>query len=551
MTKFGSIFSLIDNIILAKDLEGSFVGEVIHVGSLNNPTGQALVMNVDTYDYYKLLLIKGSTVLISANQKLFRTRKHISVDIGWRLLGLIINPFGEVIHDFDVNFKSFVQEELLFESRKEILTAKAPSIIERCPIRKPLLTGITLVDIFLPIGYGQRELILGDNNVGKTTLAVTFIINQRRIHDGYTKVWRTFESNLKGSHFRSFDFSPCIFVSIGKRRAEVIRVKNILNKFGALYFTCLVYTSSDEFAAVQYLAPYTGCTIGEWFRDLGYNSIIVYDDLSAHAVAYRQISLLLRRPPGREAYPGDIFYIHSTLLERAGLLWKNLGGGSLTAFPIVETKLGDISGYIPTNIISITDGQIHLDMKLKHKGQTPAIDLTKSVSRIGSNAQFRILKGISKKVLRDYTLYKYYEGFTKVSSDLDSAITKHVTRGLQLFTLLKSDIYVTKSLTQEVFGLFALTNGFLEGVEQYNINAYFEILFSDDLSHSFLKKNPKLVFYITEPTYIESFLRISPLSVFENDLTTLFKSYHAFFLSEVQPTLFSTFWRKLSIFKKK
>jgi F0F1-type ATP synthase alpha subunit len=180
-------------------------------------------------------------------------------------------------------------------------------------------------------------------------------------------------------------------------------------------------------------------------------------------------------------------------------------------------------------------------MKLKHKGQTPAIDLTKSVSRIGSNAQFRILKGISKKVLRDYTLYKYYEGFTKVSSDLDSAITKHVTRGLQLFTLLKSDIYVTKSLTQEVFGLFALTNGFLEGVEQYNINAYFEILFSDDLSHSFLKKNPKLVFYITEPTYIESFLRISPLSVFENDLTTLFKSYHAFFLSEVQPTLFSTF----------
>jgi len=265
-----------------------------------------------------------------------------------------------------------------------------------------------------------------------------------------------------------------VYVAIGKKRSEIVRIRKVLISNGAFNYTCLVFTSADDLAALQYIAPYSGCTIGEWFRDRGYHSLVVYDDLSQHAVSYRQISLLLRRPPGREAYPGDIFFIHSKLLERACQLSKRSGGGSLTALPIIETRGGDVSGYIATNVISITDGQIFLTVSLINKGIRPAVDIGLSVSRIGSKAQFPAMRSITKKAKRDYALFKMYEGLVKVGQ-VDDTIKGFVNRGLQLVTLFKQRLYETQPFYKQVISLYSICNGYLDSVEVRNVNMYFSM----------------------------------------------------------------------------
>ena len=302
-------------------------------------------------NHLRLVLCQGDQTTIRIGDPVFRTNAWLQTKVGYYLLGSVVSPLGTVLNEEDYRPADLAFQAITFGGYVRMFP-DIPTIIQRASVTRPFLTGVTVIDSFIPIGCGQRELIIGDHNSGKTSLALTAILNQHRIVNGYYKVWRSFEDSIQAKDRAGITYTPCIFVAIGKKRSEIVRIKRVLLSHGAFNYTSIVFTSSDDLVALQYLAPYSGCTMAEFFRDRGMHSVVVYDDLSNHAVAFRQISLLLRRPPGREAYPGDIFYIHARLLERAAQLTKRLGGGSVTALPIVETKGGDVSGYIPTNIIS-------------------------------------------------------------------------------------------------------------------------------------------------------------------------------------------------------
>lgn len=306
---------------------------------------------------------------------------------------------------------------------------------------------------------------------------------------------------------------------------------------GAFNYTTVVFTSSDELVGLTYFCPYAACAMGEFFRDRGYHAVVVYDDLSTHAVAYRQISLLLRRPPGREAYPGDIFYIHARLLERAAQMTKRLGGGSLTALPIIETKGGDVSGYIPTNVISITDGQIFLSMSLANKGMFPAVDIGLSVSRVGSKAQYNAMKSVTKKVKRDYALYRSYESFSKIGSGIDGAIKAYVTRGLHYLHMFKQNLYETHTFYRQVVSLFAVSNGYVESVELHNIQVYFNLFFTGSFVDRYLTNKEHIIYFMGDEETLEAFLIMSSIECIESDLHEIFKEYQQFFLEHIQPRL--------------
>src|SRR5690606_31747733 len=316
----------------------------------------------------------------------------------------------------------------------------APGVMERQNVNRPVQTGIIAIDAMTPIGRGQRELIIGDRQTGKTAIAIDTIINQKG-QDMY-----------------------CIYVAIGKRRGEVARMVALLEEYGAMEYTTVVVASASDAAALQYIAPYAGCAIGEWFMENGKDALIVYDDLSRHAWAYRQVSLLLRRPPGREAYPGDVFYLHSRLLERAAQLSQERGGGSLTALPIIETLLGDVSAYVPTNVISITDGQIFLETELFNAGQRPAINVGISVSRVGGDAQTKAMKKVAGGLRLDLAQFRSLAAFAQFGSDLDKATQRQLDRGLRLTELLKQPQYQPLSLTDQVALLYAGTKGMLDHI---------------------------------------------------------------------------------------
>jgi proton translocating ATP synthase F1 alpha subunit len=402
-----------------------------------------LVLNLGKQ--YALIAIFGNERLLGEGTEVRRTGKLVSVPIGKALLGRVIDALGHLIDG---------KGTLRFSKKKMYaLEAKAPGIITRQTVNQPVQIGITAIDSMIPIGRGQRELIIGDRQTGKTAIAIDAIINQKSFHLSKDKNNQIY----------------CVYVATGQKRSTVIQIVERLRKEKALDYTTIVAATASEAASLQYLSPYAGATIGEYFRNNGRHALIIYDDLSKQAVAYRQMSLLVRRPPGREAYPGDVFYLHSRLLERAAKLNDSLGGGSLTALPIIETQEGDVSAYIPTNVISITDGQIFLDKTIFNRGILPAINVGLSVSRIGSAAQVRSMKDVAGSLKLQLAQYREVEAFVSFASDLDSTTLQTLDRGVRLVELLKQKRFAPLAVAQQIVMLFAGLQGYLDEVPLENI----------------------------------------------------------------------------------
>ena len=428
--KFGIITSFKDGVIQIKGLPNLKMGELVTIQGTDN---QALVMNLEKDQSFALVLQSGKGV----REGLFVESRNqfLQMPVADGFLGRVLDPLGKPI-DGGAEVKS----QALFDHEKI-----APGVISRKSVDTPVQTGIVAIDSLIPIGRGQRELIIGDRQTGKTTVAIDTIINQK----GQDMI--------------------CIYVAIGQRESKTAQVYETLKSFGALDYTVIVSASASTSAVMQFLAPYAGCALGEYFMGQGKDALIIYDDLSKHAVAYREMSLLLRRPPGREAYPGDVFYLHSRLLERAARMNKDNGGGSLTALPIIETQANDVSAYIPTNVISITDGQIFLETGLFNRGVRPAINVGLSVSRVGGAAQTKIMKKVSGSVKLELSQYYELEAFSQFASDLDEATKNVLTRGRRIVEALKQKQSNPYPLWQEVMILSAATGGYLDTIETLEI----------------------------------------------------------------------------------
>jgi F-type H+-transporting ATPase subunit alpha len=383
----------------------------------------------------------GESTQIKEGDPVKRTGRVASMPVGEQMLGRVINPLGQPLDG-----RGPIKTDKLSPIER-----KALGVVQRQPVKEPLQTGIKAVDGMIPIGRGQRELIIGDRQTGKTAIAIDTIINQKYTH--------TEEAKKRG-------INPmyCIYVAIGQKGSTVAQVVAKLQEFGAMEYTTVIAANASDPSPLQFIAPYSGATLGEFFRDTGRHALAIYDDLSKHAQAYRQVSLLLRRPPGREAYPGDVFYLHSRLLERASKLNDELGGGSLTALPVIETQAGDVSAYIPTNVISITDGQIYLEPGLFNSGVRPAINVGISVSRVGGNAQIKAMKKVAGRLRLDLAQYRELEAFAKFGSDLDKSTQAQLTRGSRLVELLKQGQFVPVPVEKQVAGMFMGINGYLDTI---------------------------------------------------------------------------------------
>jgi len=423
----GTVVTVGDGIARIHGLEQALAGEMLEFPDI--PEVRALVLNLEEDNVGAALF--GHALRVIEGTRVRRTGRILEVPVGERLLGRVVNALGEPVDGLGP----------LDTPHSRKVEIKAPGIVLRRSVREPLMTGLKVVDSMTPIGRGQRELIIGDRGTGKTAIALDTILNQ------------------KGGDVH------CIYVAVGQKQSSVARVVDRLRSAGAMEYTTVVAATASEMAPMLFLAPYTGCTIGEYYRDSGRHALIVYDDLSKHAVAYRQLSLLLRRPPGREAFPGDVCYLHSRLLERAAKLRETDGGGSLTALPIIETQAGDVSAYIPTNVISITDGQIFLETDLFYSGVRPAMNVGISVSRVGGNAQTKAMKKVAGSLKLDLAQYRTMEAFAQFASDLDAATQKQLKRGARLVEMLKQPQYQPMSMEVQVLVLFTATHGFLDALE--------------------------------------------------------------------------------------
>jgi F-type H+-transporting ATPase subunit alpha len=427
--------------------------------------------------------ILGDDAKVKEGSSVRRTGKIVQVPVGEALLGRVVNALGIPIDGRgDIN-----------SAHHRLVEVKAPGIVARQSVHEPLQTGIKAIDAMIPVGRGQRELIIGDRQTGKTAVAIDTIINQKG----------------RGVY--------CIYVAIGQKQSTVAQVVEKLRQHGALEHTIIVSATAAETAPLQFLAPYTGVTIGEWFRDNGKHALIVYDDLTKQAQAYRQLSLLLRRPPGREAYPGDVFYLHSRLLERAAKLSKALGGGSLTALPIIETQAGDVSAYIPTNVISITDGQIFLETDLFHSGVRPAVNVGLSVSRVGGSAQIKAMKQVAGTLRLEMAQFREKAAFAQFGSDLDPATQRQIARGKRLTELLKQAQYAPLSVEAQVLVIYAGTHGYLDKIPENKVKEYETQLFA------FLdRKHPEVLKEIATSGKLDDALKLkinSALKEFETVFT--------------------------------
>ncbi|WP_353272621.1 F0F1 ATP synthase subunit alpha [Wolbachia endosymbiont (group A) of Urophora cardui] len=422
----GEVISVTDGIALVYGLEKAKFGEKVFFAS--GVEGIVLDLDHDTAG----IVVLGNDRDVKEGDVVKCSGDVVQVPIGHELLGRVVNALGHPIDDGG---------EIRAKNRMDI-ESKAPGIIDRKSVHEPLQTGIKIIDLLIPIGRGQRELIIGDRQIGKTTIALDTIINQKKINDEVNENQKIY----------------CVYVAIGQKISTVAKVVNKLKESGALEYTTVVVASASDCAPMQFLAPYAGCTIGEFFRDNGMHCLIIYDDLSKHAVAYRQMSLLLRRPPGREAYPGDIFYVHSRLLERAAKMSDKKGQGSLTALPIVETQAGDVSAYVPTNVISITDGQIFLESELFYKGFRPAVNIGLSVSRVGSAAQLKSVKKVASSIKLSLAQYRELEDFAKFGSDLDASVQLSLNKGKYLVELLKQKQHLPMSIEEQVVLMYIFSN---------------------------------------------------------------------------------------------
>lgn len=436
----GTVLMVGDGVARIYGLSKVMAGELLEFP--NGVFGMALNLEEDNVGS----VLFGDETLVKEGDIVKRTGRVASMPVTDDMLGRVINPLGIPI-DGGPAIKS---DKFLPIERKAL------GVMQRSPVNQPLQTGLKAVDAMIPIGRGQRELIIGDRQTGKTAVALDTIINQKYTH--------TAEAKANG-----VEPVYCIYVAIGQKASTVALVKNKLEQYGAMEYTTIIMASASDPAPLQFVAPYAGATLGEHFRDTGRHALVVFDDLSKQAAAYRELSLLLRRPPGREAYPGDVFYVHSRLLERASKLSADLGGGSLTALPIIETQAGDVSAYIPTNVISITDGQIYLDPNLFNSGVRPAINVGISVSRVGGNAQIKAMKKIAGTLRLDLAQYRELEAFSKFGSDLDKATQQQLRRGERLVELLKQGQYVPLPVQEQVITIFAGTQGFLDTIEMSKV----------------------------------------------------------------------------------
>jgi F-type H+-transporting ATPase subunit alpha len=438
----GTVISVKDGVIRASGLQGVSSGETVKIGNIY---GMALNLESNIVS----IVIFGNDSTVREGDSVERTKSLMSVPVGDAVLGRVVNALGEPI---DGKGPINTTETLRVER-------KAPGIITRKSVHEPVQTGIKAIDSLLPIGRGQRELIIGDRQTGKTTIAIDTILNQAHVNSDEIDMY-------------------CIYVAIGQKKSNVSNIVTVLEQHNAMRYTTIVAATAAESAPLQFLAPYTGAAIGEFFRDRGNAALIIYDDLTKHAVAYRQMSLLLRRPPGREAFPGDIFYIHSRLLERAAKLNKDFGGGSLTALPIVETQAGDVSGYIPTNIISITDGQIFLEKELFYKGIRPAVNVGLSVSRVGSAAQIVPMKRVAGSLKLELAMYREIAIFSQFDADIDDTTKALLKKGQLLTELLKQPQNAPLPVYKQILILFAGLNGYLADLPLNEIKDYEAQLFS-------------------------------------------------------------------------
>lgn len=430
----GTVISVGDGIARIYGLNNALAGEL-----LTFPGGvQGMVMNLE-YDNIGCVLL-GDDTKVKEGDTVTRTGKVISIPVGDALLGRVVNPLGQPLDG----------RGAIKTTETRPMEVIAPGVVERQPVKEPLQTGLKAIDAMVPIGRGQRELIIGDRQTGKTAIAIDTIINQKQEKSGVI----------------------CIYVAIGQKQSTIAQVVKTLEDAGALEYTIVVSASASDPASLLYAAPYAGCAMGEYFMWKGKDVLIIYDDLSKHAQAYRQMSLLLRRPPGREAYPGDVFYLHSRLLERACKLNEENGGGSLTALPIIETQANDISAYIPTNVISITDGQIYLDTRLFRSGIKPAVDVGLSVSRVGGSAQRKAMRKVSGTLRIDLAQYQELESFAQFGSELDKESQAQLSRGQRLRELLKQPQYTPMQVWEQVVSLYAGTKGYMDSVEVSNILAF-------------------------------------------------------------------------------
>ena len=444
VSEVGEVLSVGDGIARVHGLDNVQAGEMVEFpGGIK---GMALNLETDNVG----VVIFGSDSTIKEGDTVKRTGAIVEVPVGKGLLGRVVDPLGNPIDG---------KGEIKSTERRRV-DVKAPGIIPRKSVHEPVQTGLKAIDTLIPIGRGQRELIIGDRQTGKTAVAIDAIINQKAVNAGTDEKAKLY----------------CIYVAIGQKRSTVAQIVKTLADAGALEYTIVVTATASEPAPLQFLAPFSGCAMGEWFRDNGMHALIIYDDLSKQAVAYRQMSLLLRRPPGREAYPGDVFYLHSRLLERAAKLNEDNGAGSLTALPVIETQANDVSAYIPTNVISITDGQIFLETDLFYQGIRPAVNVGISVSRVGSSAQIKAMKTVAGPIKGELAQYREMAAFAKFGSDLDASTQKMLARGERLTELLKQPQYKPFSVEEQVAVIYAGTRGYLDPFPTNRVQAFQDAL---------------------------------------------------------------------------
>ena len=457
VSEIGKVLSVGDGIARVYGLDNVQAGEMVEFD--DGSKGMALNLENDNVG----VVIFGDDRKIKEGDTVKRTGSIVDVPVGKELLGRVVDGLGNPI-DGKESFSSKVERK-----RVEV---KAPGIIPRQSVSEPMQTGLKSIDSLIPVGRGQRELIIGDRQTGKTAVAIDAIINQKKINESSDEKKKLY----------------CVYVAIGQKRSTVAQITKTLEEAGALKYTTIVAATASDSAPLQFLAPYTGCTIGEYFRDNGMHALIVYDDLSKQAVAYRQMSLLLRRPPGREAYPGDVFYLHSRLLERSAKLSDKNGGGSLTALPIIETQAGDVSAYIPTNVISITDGQIFLETELFNQGIRPAVNVGLSVSRVGSAAQTKAMKKVAGSIKLELAQYREMAAFAQFGSDLDASTQQLLNRGAKLTELLKQNQYSPMTVAEQVISVFTGVKGFLDDVELTKIKK-----FENDIIEKIKLEKPEII----------------------------------------------------------
>jgi F-type H+-transporting ATPase subunit alpha len=477
----GTIITLGDGIARVYGLDKVMAGELLSFP--HDVAGIAMNLEEDQVG----VVILGEYTELKEGDEVKRTGRIMSVPVGDKMIGRVVNALGQPIDD-----KGPIATDQFIE-----LERIAPGVIDRQPVREPMATGLKAIDSMIPVGRGQRELIIGDRQTGKTAVALDTIINS------------------KGNNL------ICIYNAIGQKRSSIAQVVKILEDAGAMEYTIVVAASASEPAPMQYIAPYAACAIGEYFRDTKRHALVIYDDLSKHAASYREISLLLRRPPGREAYPGDVFYLHSRLLERAAKLSDKNGGGSLTALPVIETQAGDVSAYIPTNVISITDGQIYLETDLFNKGIRPAVNVGLSVSRVGGSAQIKAMRQVAGSLKLDLAQYRELAAFAQFGSDLDKATQAQLNRGQRLVELLKQGQFSPLPFSKQILSIFAGTNGFLDDLPVDQVRA-----FEAELYKYVDSANPGLLRSIMEKKVLDDALKA--------EMTTVIKQAKETFVADRQ-----------------